>query len=96
MKILSYVLSPIFALIFFLILFIFHPLQWVGLKFFGQDGHQNVVDIMNWMLVKSLLILAITVRVKNTHELPKNATLIFVSNHQGVFDIPPIIWSFRK
>jgi 1-acyl-sn-glycerol-3-phosphate acyltransferase len=96
MKILSYVLSSVFALMFFLILFIFHPLQWVGLKFFGQDGHQNVVDIMNWVLVKSLLILAITVRVKNTHELPKNTTLIFVSNHQGVFDIPPIIWSFRK
>ena len=96
MKILSHILSPIFALVFFLILLIFHPTQWIGLKIFGQNGHQKVVDIMNWFIVKSLLILGIPVTVKNKQDLPKNATLIFVSNHQGMFDIPPIIWHFRK
>jgi 1-acyl-sn-glycerol-3-phosphate acyltransferase len=96
MKILSYVLSSIFALVFFLILIIFHPLQWVGLNFFGYRAHKFLVDIMNWFLIQSLLILAVTVKVKNNFDLPKNTTLIFVSNHQGIFDIPPIIWTFRK
>lgn len=97
MKIISYFLSTIFAIVFFLILLIFHPLQWLGLKLFGQQkGHQKVVDIMNWFLVKSLLILGVSVSVKNEYELPEDKSLIFVANHQSMFDIPPIIWYFRK
>ncbi|WP_298779160.1 1-acyl-sn-glycerol-3-phosphate acyltransferase [uncultured Polaribacter sp.] len=96
MKVLSHILSPIFVLVFFLLLLIFHPLQWIGLKLFGQNGHQKVVDIMNWFLIKSLLILGITVRLKNEQQIPENTNIIFVSNHQGMFDIPPIIWYFRK
>jgi len=82
--------------VFFSLLFIFHPLQWLGLKFFGYRGHKYVVDTMNWVLTKSLFILGIFVSVENKQNLPKNTTLIFVSNHQGVFDIPPLIWAFRK
>ena len=96
MKILSYILSSIFALVFFSLLFIFHPLQWIGLNIFGYEGHKFVVDIMNWFLTKSLSILGIFVSVENNQNLPKNTTLIFVSNHQGIFDIPPLIWAFRK
>lgn len=96
MKILSYFFSPIFALVFFLMLLFFHPLQWIGLKFFGYNGHKFVVDIMNRFLIKSLLVLLIPVKVENKYDLPENTTLIFVSNHQGMFDIPPIIWKFRK
>ena len=96
MKFLSYILSSIFGLVFFSLLLIFHPLQWIGLKLFGQNGHQNVVDIMNWFLIKSLLILGIRVKVENNQDLPENTTLIFVANHQSTFDIPPIIWYFRK
>jgi 1-acyl-sn-glycerol-3-phosphate acyltransferase len=96
MKIISYILSSIFALVFFSLLFIFHPLQWIGLNIFGYKGHKFVVDIMNWFLTKSLFILGIFVSVENNQNLPKNTTLIFVSNHQGMFDIPPLIWAFRK
>ena len=97
MKLLSYILSPIFALTFYILLLIFHPIQWLGLKLFGQQkGHQPVVNIMNWFLVKSLLILGIPVRVKNEQDLPTGKTILFVANHQSMFDIPPIIWHFRK
>lgn len=96
MKFFSYILSPIFALVFYFFLLIFHPLQWIGLKIFGYRGHKFVVDIMNWFLIKSLLVLLIPVKVENEYDLPENTSLIFVSNHQGMFDIPPIIWKFRK
>lgn len=96
MKFFSYILSPIFGLVFFLLLLIFHPLQWLGLKLFGQNGHQKVVDVMCWFLLKGLLFLGVTVKLINKHNIPKNKTIIFVSNHQGMFDIPPIIWFFRK
>lgn len=77
-------------------LLIFHPIQWLGLKLFGQKGHQNVVDFMNWCLIKTLLILGVRTDFENKHDLPVNTTLIFVSNHQSTFDIPPIIWYLRK
>lgn len=96
MKIISYILSSIFAVVFYVLLIFFHPLQWLGLKIFGYKGHKFVVDYMNWFLTKSLLILGTTVSVENKQTLPENTTLIFVSNHQGMFDIPPIIWAFRK
>ena len=96
MKILSYLLSSIFAVVFFSLLLIFHPLQWIGLHLFGYKGHKFVVDYMNWVLSKSLLIVGIPIIVENKHKLPKNTTLIFVSNHQSMFDISPIIWAFRK
>ena len=46
MKLLSYLLSPIFAIVFFSLLMIFHPLQWIGLKLFGYKGHKFIVDLM--------------------------------------------------
>lgn len=51
---------------------------------------------MNWCIVKSLLILGVPVRFKNKYKLPENQTIIFASNHQSMFDIPPIIWYLRK
>ena len=96
MKLLSHILSPIFALAFFGLLIIFHPLQWIGLNLFGYKGHKLVIDFLNFFLVKSLLILGIPVRLKNEHEMPKDASIIFVSNHQSTFDIPPYGYFFRK
>jgi len=96
MKIISHILTPIFILVFFLILTIFHPVQWFALKVFGYQIHKNVVDFMNWFLVKSLLILGIRVKFDIRSNLPNNVPIIFTSNHQSLFDIPPMVWKFRK
>ena len=63
---------------------------------FGYRGHKFVIDILNFLLVKSLLILGIRVLFKNKYQLPKDTSLIFVSNHQSTFDIPPFGVFFRK
>ncbi|MBL4905571.1 MAG: 1-acyl-sn-glycerol-3-phosphate acyltransferase [Flavobacteriaceae bacterium] len=96
MKFLSYILSPIFLFTFLFFLVIFQPLQWIGLRVFGPKTHEAVVDALNFFLLKSLLLIGITVRLKNEHILPKDASLIFVANHQSISDIPPIGWFFRK
>ena len=96
MKILSYILSPIFVLVFFLLLIIFHPLQWIGYTVFGQKGHGKVVNVLNFFLMKSLLIIGVQVRLINKQKIPENTSIIFVSNHQSTFDISPIGWFFRK
>lgn len=96
MKILSYIVSPIFALAFLSLLVIFHPLQWLSLNLFGHKTHGKVVAILNFFLVKSMLILGVPIRLKNKYKIPENTSIIFVSNHQSTFDIPPIGWFFRK
>jgi len=96
MKILSYILSSIFVSVFLLILLVFHPLQWIALKFFGQNAHAKVVDYMNWMLFKSLLILGVPVQIENKYKMPQGVPLILVANHQSLFEISPISWYFRK
>ncbi len=96
MKFLSYILSPIFVLSFILLLIIFHPFQWLSFTLFGVKGHAKVVDALNFCLVKSMLIIGVTVRLINEHKIPENTSIIFVSNHQSISDIPPIGWYFRK
>jgi 1-acyl-sn-glycerol-3-phosphate acyltransferase len=96
MKILSYILSPIFAIVFFLILIVFHPIQWITLKIAGYNLHKRVVDVMNFFINKSLLILGVRIKFENKHNIPKNTSIVLVSNHQGMFDIPPISWYYRK
>jgi len=95
MKIVSYLFSSIFGIVFLIILLIFHPLQWMGLQF-GYKSHKIVVDWLNWWLSKSLLILGNIVTFKKNYPIPENTSIIFAANHQSMFDIPPMIWHLRK
>ncbi len=95
MRIISYLFSVLFAFVFFLILLVFHAIQWVCLKF-GYQAHKTSVDYLNWFLVKALLILGNPIKYTKHSPIPKEKSIIFVSNHQSMFDIPPIIWHMRK
>ena len=79
MKVLSYILSPIFIFTFTLILIVFHPFQWLSFTLFGVKGHAKVVNTLNYCLVKSLLIIGVRVRLINEHNIPENTSIIFVS-----------------
>ena len=62
----------------------------------GIALQQKVVNFLNFFLVHSMLILGIPIKLINNYELPENTSLIFVSNHQSTFDIPPLAWFFKK
>lgn len=98
MKLLAYILSTIYYLIFGLILVIFHGIQWVCHRVFGYQAHKKSVDILNFLLLRTLVFLGSGVRFENDHssKLKKNTTYIIVANHQSMYDIPPIIWHLRK
>ena len=95
MKIISCFFSFVFAVVFYLILLIFHVIQWIALKF-GYQYHKISVDWLNWFLMKSLLLLGNTFTFKKHYPIPRGVSIIFISNHQSMFDIPPIIWYMRK
>ncbi len=94
-KFASYFISTIFYFLFIIILFVFHGLQWIGLKI-SKEAQQKAAICLSCSLTKLLLLLGTNVKVKSKHELPKDVPLIVVSNHQSFFDITPIYCFLRK
>lgn len=95
-KFLGYIFSPLFYLFFFLTLVIFQPVQWVCYKLFGYKAHKASVDILNFFLTYSDLFLGASVSFNNKFDIPTNRSVIFVANHQSMYDIPALIWFLRK
>jgi len=94
--VLSYLLSPVYLLVFGLALIIFHPIQVVLRLLGGYHPRKKSVDILNYILVYGLTIMGAKIRFVGFENLPKDRPFIIVSNHQNTFDIPPIVIGFRK
>lgn len=95
-KILGYIFSPLQYITFAIFLLIFHPLQWLALKFGGYSTHKKVVDILNFFLTGTYYCAGSVPTFVNKYNLPLNRSIIFVANHQSIYDIPPMIWFLRK
>ena len=94
--ILGYLLSPFYLLTFGLLLLIFHPLQVISRRIFGNEARKRVADALNYSLTKSQFLIGSRMSFSGFEKLPKDRPLIVVSNHQSTFDISPIGWGFRK
>jgi 1-acyl-sn-glycerol-3-phosphate acyltransferase len=95
-KVLDYTLGSLYLLYFGTILVIFHGIQFIAYTFFGQAAHQKTVIALNFCIVKGWLLTGSRSTATSLVELPTNQTIIFIANHQSMFDIPGIIWYFRK
>lgn len=95
-KILDYVLSAIYLLYFGLLLVIFHGIQVICFRLFGRKAHQASVNWLNFFIVKGWLLTGSHATLKKTTDLPTDRPLIFVANHQSMFDIPGMIWFLRQ
>jgi len=89
-------MTVVFYLFFGLDLVIFHPIQWICLHVFGYQAHKKSVDYLNFFILVCLRILWASFKLKTRKDFPRNAPIIIVSNHQSLWDIPPLIWHFRK
>ena len=95
-KILSHILTPIYFLIFGLALLVFHPVQVICKNICGYNCHKKSVSILNLIIFKSLKIIGAKICIQGSYNLPNNRPLIIVANHQSTYDIPAILWLFRK
>jgi 1-acyl-sn-glycerol-3-phosphate acyltransferase len=95
-KLISYPLSIVYYLCFGLFLVVFHPIQWICLNVFGYQAHKKSVDYLNFFLVRCTNLLGTTYTFKNKNLIPKGVPVIFVANHQSMYDIIGIIWYLRK
>jgi 1-acyl-sn-glycerol-3-phosphate acyltransferase len=94
-KLVSYPISIIYYLSFLLTLVIFHPIQWVCFTIFGYQAHKKSVDYLNFFLVGCTRLLGTRWTFQNRERIPQNVPLIFVANHQSLYDIIGIIWFLR-
>jgi 1-acyl-sn-glycerol-3-phosphate acyltransferase len=95
-KIVSYPLSLVAILFFILTLLIFHPIQWLCLNLLGYQAHKKSVDYLNLVLLRISHLLGTSYKVENRELIPKGVPIIFVANHQSLYDIVAMIWFFRK
>lgn len=95
-KLLSYPISVVYYLCFFLTLVVFHPIQWVCFNAFGYQAHKKSVDFLQWSLMRCANILGTRFTFKNPYEIETGQPLIIVANHQSLHDIYPLTWFMRK
>lgn len=95
-KIISFPLSILQLLFFGFTLLIFDVFQRISFNIFGYSAHKKTVDCMSYFLIFSLKFIGGKITYQSNFEIPKNVPLIIASNHQGLFDIPPIGWFFRN
>lgn len=95
-KLLDYVLSCIYLLYFGLVLVIFHVAQVVAFHGFGQRAHKKADDWMNAFISYGWYLTGSTIQFNDRPDLPTDRPIIFVPNHQSMFDISPIIWFLRR
>lgn len=96
MKLISYPITLLFFFFFGLTLVIFHPIQLIAFKAFGYHAQKKTVSILNWFLMRCTTVLGARYQFNNPHHIPTERPLIIVTNHQSMYDIPPIIWYMRK
>ncbi|RAJ25510.1 lysophospholipid acyltransferase family protein [Pedobacter cryoconitis] len=95
-KFLGYIFTPVFYFFFFLTLVVFQPVQWVCFRLFGYKAHKVSVDYLNFFLTYCQVFLGNSITFVNQQELPTDRPIIFVANHQSMYDIPGIIWFLKR
>lgn len=94
-KAIGWLITPLYLVLFWSILLVFHPLQMVALLF-GYSAHKVVLDLMNLAIITNFRTMGTRFRVRISERIPRDRPLILVSNHQSMYDIPLIIWYLRS
>ncbi len=95
-RLLSFILTPLFFIFFGLILTVFHPIQVIVKNVFGSNAHDKSVTLLNFFLTKNLLTLGTKIQFNSFRKLPSDQPVLVISNHQSMWDIPPVIWKLNK
>jgi 1-acyl-sn-glycerol-3-phosphate acyltransferase len=95
-KLLGYILSAIHYFAFSFLLLLFQPIQWLCYNLGGYGPHKRSVDILNGLLTSTYYLLGNRVTFVNQQQLPEDRPIIFIANHQSMYDVPPLIYHLRR
>ena len=94
-KAVGWLLTPFHLAAFVAVLLAFHAAQVLARRF-GYAAHKRVVDYLNLSILASLKIVGARIEVDCPRPLPDGVPLIVVANHQSMYDIPLLGWTFRR
>lgn len=83
-------------MVYFIVMCVLQPIEWIAFKMFGNDGLQSVFNFVAFISLKCNHILGTRFSFENIGYIPKNVPVIFVANHQSLLDTAGIIWYLRK
>ncbi len=95
-KIIDYLLSLLYAIHFGVTLLVFHVIQVIAYKIFGPKAHKKSVDYLNFSLNFGLYLTGASITFRQSEPLPDHRPIIFIANHQSMFDISALFWFLRK
>jgi len=91
---LSWVVTPLYLVLFLLTMGAWHP--FIALSYYlGPRIYRSVIAIGNGILLLELRLLGTRISVHGLSQIPVGRPLIIVSNHQSLFDIPLLLWTLR-
>ncbi|MEN9846736.1 MAG: hypothetical protein RIS36_1883 [Pseudomonadota bacterium] len=92
----SWLCTPFYIFVFFSILCVFHVVQLIA-ALFGRSAQKWALDIMNICIVWNIRILAgARFSYMGQPTLPAGRSILLVSNHQSMYDIPMMMWACRS
>lgn len=95
-KVASWIFTPAYISVFFSLLVVFHLFLLVA-GVFGRRAQKWVLDLMNVSIVWNIRILAgAKFSYVGKPTLPEGRSVIIISNHQSMYDIPMIMWACRS
>ena len=95
-KVFGFLLVPLYLPIFLGILVVFDPILKIS-KLVSKSLFQRNLELMNYLIILNLRITALaSFKINISSKLPEQAPVIFISNHQSMYDVPFIIWNLKK
>jgi len=92
----SWIFTPFYIVVFISVLLVFHVFQLIA-ALHGKRAQKSVLDVMNLCIIWNIRILAgAKFSYIGLPNLPKGRSVIIVSNHQSMYDIPMIMWACRS
>ena len=95
-KLIDYLVSPLYLLYFGFILSVFHVAQLVAHRLGGRPAQKKMADWLNALITYGWRLTGSSCQFQVDAPLPNNRPLLFVANHQSLFDISPISWFLRR
>jgi 1-acyl-sn-glycerol-3-phosphate acyltransferase len=95
-RVIDWLITVPYIVLFFGILLFFHPLSLLA-ACCGRRCHKHVLDLMNLSIIWNIRITTgARYKVIGTPTLPAGRPAILVSNHQSMYDIPMMMWECRS
>lgn len=95
-RILSWLITPVFLVIFFGLLLVFHVIQMLA-ALVSPRMQKRALDLMNLGIIWNIrFVSGASFTVHGAPILPKERPVIIVANHQSMYDIPMIMWLCRQ